>query len=276
MNKRSPGVPVGLPAEELSKRAVEIYRKTRTALQEGGSNTLHLAAGFLLWKRNPKDERHFRAPLVLLPVALERKSVLSGIRMVAHDDEPRFNTTLLEMLRKDHQIRIPGLGGELPADDSGVDVARTWNTVRKVVKDAPGFEVVEDVVLGHFSFAKHLMWKDLVDRTDALREHAVVRHLLDTPRESYATDVAFVEPSRLDGDYEPSDLLTPLPADSSQMAAIATADRGKDFVVIGPPGMGKSQTIANLIAHLLGKQKTVLFVSEKMAALEVVYRRLKD
>ncbi len=267
---------VDLPGEELSRRAVDIYRKAQTALQEGGANTLYLALGFLLWKRDDKDERRFRAPLILLPVTLERKSVRSGIRMLAHDDEPRFNTTLLEMLRKDFEIDIRGLEGELPTDHSGIDVSAIWNTMRKAVKDAPGFEVVEDVVLGHFSFAKYLMWKDLVDRTDALRKNAIVKHLIDTPRDPYPSDIAFVDGTHVDRHFKPSDLLTPLPADSSQMAAIATADRGKDFIIIGPPGTGKSQTISNLIAHMLGKGKTVLFVSEKTAALEVVYRRLKD
>lgn len=195
--------------------------------------------------------------------------------MLAHDDEPRFNTTLLEMLRKDFKIDIRGLGGELPADHSGIDVTGIWNTVRKAVKDAPGFEVTEDVVLGHFSFAKYLMWKDLVDRAEALRKSTIVKHLIDTPRDPYPSEIAFVDGSQVDRKYKPSDLLTPLPADSSQMAAIATADRGKDFIIIGPPGTGKSQTISNLIAHLLGKGKSVLFVSEKTAALEVVYRRLE-
>jgi len=266
---------VDLPEEELSRRVVEIYRKAQTALQEGGANTLYLAIGFLLWKRNDKDERPFRAPLILLPVALERKSVRGGIHMVAYDDEPRFNTTLLEMLRKDFQIDIRGLDGELPTDHSGIHVSSIWNTVRKAVKDVPGFEVVEDVVLGHFSFAKYLMWKDLVDRTDALRKNAIVKHLLDTPRDPYPSDIAFVGGAQIDRHFKPSDLLTPLDADSSQMAAIATADRGKDFILIGPPGTGKSQTISNLITHMLGKGKTVLFVSEKIAALEVVYRRLE-
>lgn len=267
---------VDLPGEELSRRAVDIYRKAQIALQEGGANTLYLALGFLLWKRDDKDERRFRAPLILLPVTLERKSVRSGIRMLAHDDEPRFNTTLLEMLRKDFEIDIRGLDAELPTDQSGINVGGIWNTVRKAVKDAPGFEVVEDVVLGHFSFAKYLMWKDLVDRTDALRKSAIVKHLIDTPRDPYPSDIAFVDGAHVDRHFKPSDLLTPLPADSSQMAAIATAERGKDFIIIGPPGTGKSQTISNLIAHMLGKGKTVLFVSEKTAALEVVYRRLKD
>lgn len=267
---------VDLAPDELASRAVGVYRKAQTALQEGGANTLYLALGFLLWKRDEKDEKRFRAPLILLPVTLERKSVRSGIKILAHDDEPRFNTTLLEMLRKDFLIDIKGLDGDLPEDDSGVDVNGIWNRVRKDVKEAPGFEVVEDVVLGHFSFAKYLMWKDLIDRTDALRENAIVQHLIDTPRDPYPSDISFVGGHQLDRQFKPSDLLAPLPADSSQMAAIATADRGKDFIIIGPPGTGKSQTIGNLIAHMLGKGETVLFVSEKTAALEVVYRRLKD
>lgn len=267
---------VDLPEDELSRRAVEIYRKAQTALQEGGSNTLYLALGFLLWRRDEKDDRRFRAPLILLPVTLERKSVRSGVKLLASDDEPRFNTTLLELLRKDYQLEIKGLDGTLPADHSGIDVAGIWSTIRKAVKEVPGFEVIEDVVLGHFSFAKYLMWKDLVDRTDALRNSAIVKHLLDTPRDPFPSEIAFVHPDDLDRTYRPSDLLVPLPADASQMAAIATADRGKDFVIIGPPGTGKSQTISNLIAHLLGKGKTVLFVSEKTAALEVVYRRLDE
>lgn len=267
---------VNLAQQELDTRAIAIYRQAQTALQEGGANTLYLAIGYLLWKRDEKDDRRFRAPLILLPITLKRESVRSGVRMLAHDDEPRFNTTLLEMLRKDFNIDIKGLDGTLPADESGIDVPLIWNKVRLAVKDAPGFEVVEDVVLGHFSFAKYLMWKDLIDRTDALRGSAVVRHLLDTPREPYVSDTAFVEPRDVDRTFAPSDLLTPLPADASQLAAIATADRGKDFVIIGPPGTGKSQTISNLIAHTLGKGKTVLFVSEKTAALEVVYRRLAE
>lgn len=267
---------VDLSEEELARRAVEIYRKAQTALQEGGANTLYLSLGFLLWKRDEKDDRRFRAPLILLPVTLERKSVRSGIKLLAHDDEPRFNTTLLEMLRKDYEVKIRGLDGQLPEDQSGIDVAGIWKTVRMAVKDVPGFEVIEDVVLGHFSFAKYLMWKDLVDRTDALRKNAIVKHLIDTPRDPYPSDIAFVDRDSVDRNYKPSDLLAPLPADASQMAAIATADRGKDFIIIGPPGTGKSQTISNLIAHLLGSGKTVLFVSEKTAALEVVYRRLQE
>ncbi|NQU46927.1 MAG: DUF3320 domain-containing protein [Chlorobium sp.] len=268
---------VELDEEELSKRAVEIYRKARTSLEEGGANTLYLAMGFLLWKhRDRKDERRFRAPLILLPVTLERRSVRSGFRLSSYDDEPRFNTTLIEMLKKDFDLDIRGLDGPLPTDESGVDVQGIWDKIRREVRDVPGFEVVDDVALGHFSFAKYLMWKDLVDRTDDLRKSPVVKHLIDSPRDLYPSKAPFADPAQLDHEYLPSDLLTPLPADASQMAAIASAERGKDFIIIGPPGTGKSQTISNLIAHMLGKGKSVLFVSEKTAALDVVHRRLQE
>src|SRR5699024_9881144 len=118
---------VDLPKEKLDTRAVEIFRKARTTLQDGGANTLYLAIGFLLWRRNEKDKKRFRAPLILLPVSLNRKSVRSGIRMVAHDDEPRFNLTLLEMLYKDFDLNVPGLDGPLPTDESGIDVCGIWN-----------------------------------------------------------------------------------------------------------------------------------------------------
>jgi len=267
---------VNLPKAELDKRSVEIYRKARTSLQEGGANTLYLALGFLLWKRDEEDTRRFRAPLILMPVSLQRKSVRSGIKMLAHDDEVRFNTTLLEMLRKDFGIELPGLEDGLPQDESGVDVASVWDRVRRAVVDSAGFEVVEDVVLGHFSFSKYLMWKDMVDRTGALRKNAIVRHLVDTPRDPFPSEVEFVERAAIDREFSPADFLAPLPADSAQMAAVASAKQGKNFIVIGPPGTGKSQTISNLIAHFLGSDKTVLFVSEKTAALDVVYRRLDE
>src|SRR3546814_7547370 len=104
---------------------------------------------------------------------------------MAHDDETVFNMTLLEMLRQDFGLRLPQLEGKLPEDESGVDVALIWNIVRKAVIDMKGFEVVEEVVLSTFSFAKYLMWKDLSDRTAELKESPFVAHLIDTPRDPY-------------------------------------------------------------------------------------------
>src|SRR5690606_22145665 len=104
-------------------------------------------------------------PLILLPVKLGRASAASKPYLTNHEDDPTFNLTLLQMLRQDYQIHLPGLEAELPSDDHGVDVRQVWEQVRSRIREVPGLEVVEDVVLSTFSFAKYLMWKDLADRT---------------------------------------------------------------------------------------------------------------
>jgi very-short-patch-repair endonuclease len=267
---------VDIPEDELEARLVDLYRTTRTTLQEGGANTLFLAIGFLSWTREDKANQRYRAPLILVPVTLTRKSVRSGFTLTLHDDEPRFNPTLVEMLRQDFQLRLSIAEGELPRDGSGLDIAAIWTAVSHAIRDIRGWEVSEEVVLAMFSFAKYLMWKDLAERAEQLRQNAVVRHLIDTPRDSFSSGVAFPAPHRLDREFLPEQTFCPLPADSSQLSAVMAAAKGKDFVLIGPPGTGKSQTIANLIAQCLAESKRVLFVSEKIAALDVVYRRLRE
>jgi very-short-patch-repair endonuclease len=261
--------------DKLDAQLTELYRKARLDLAEGGANTLYLAIGVLCWKKTASDTKSYRAPLILIPVQLERKSVRSGVKLKAYDDEPRFNLTLLQMLKQDFRLDIPELAGTLPRDDSGVDVGRILTLVRKAVRDTPGFEVADDVLLGAFSFAKYLMWKDLADRSEALLANPVVRHLIETPRERYVGACEPPAPERLDEEVSPGELFTPLPADSSQLAAVVGSARGCDFVLDGPPGTGKSQTIANMIAHNLALGRRVLFVAEKRAALDVVYRRLE-
>jgi hypothetical protein len=267
---------IGVAQDELEPRLVELYRTARNTLQEGGANTLYVALGFLSWTRDDKAGTKYRAPLILVPVTLHRKSARSGFTLLLHDDEPRFNPTLIEMLRQDFKLDLGVADGELPRDDAGLDVQAVWKAVSHSIKDIKGWEVSEDVVLAMFSFAKYLMWKGLTERTDQLRENPVVKHLIDTPRDSYPSGVAFPNPKRLDADFSPEQTFCPLPADSSQLSAVMAAVRGKDFLLIGPPGTGKSQTISNLIAQCLAEGKRVLFVSEKIAALDVVYRRLRE
>ncbi len=267
---------VDLGAVDLATRLIELYRTARTDLQEGGANTLFLVLGFLRWKRDDKGERRFRAPLILIPVTLDRQSVRSGVRMLLHEDEPRFNTTLLEMLRQDFGVAISGLEESLPSIEGRIDVAEVWNRIRGEIEGIEGFEVIEDVVLGTFSFAKYLMWRDLVERTDQILANKLVRHLTQSPTHQFEDSGEFPDPTRLDEDYSADSLCTVLSADSSQLSAVAACMRQMDFVLIGPPGTGKSQTIANMIAHTLAEGRTVLFVSEKVAALDVVYKRLQE
>jgi hypothetical protein len=262
-------------SKKLTTDLLELYRSAKESVQESGVNILYIALGFLDWTNGKDTQRIYRAPLILIPIEITRKSVNSGFQLQAHEDEPRFNPTLLEMLKQDFALEIPELEGNLPTDEHGLDVKKILNILRVKIKDIVGWEVEESVVVSTFSFAKYLMWNDLCERVDALKESAVVRHLIESPRDMYiGTGVEFPDPRQLDASRHPRDTFIPLLADSSQIAAVYAAEAGKDFVLIGPPGTGKSQTIANMISQLLATGKTVLFVSEKTAALEVVYRRL--
>lgn len=266
-----------LDVKQLEARLIDLYRQVKNDFAEGGANTLFLAVGFLRWKKKPDDERSYRAPLLLVPVKLERRSASSKFTLRFHEDEPRFNATLLQFIERDFDLKLPQFGGELPTDENGVDVQRLLGLVRQAVRDVPGMEVVDETALSTFSFAKFLMWKDLVERTDALRQNRVVRHLIDTPEQTFeGSSEPFRDERELDRHYAPVDIVALLPADSSQTAASLAAAEGRDFVIVGPPGTGKSQTIANMIANCLAVGKTVLFVAEKTAALDVVYRRLRQ
>ena len=272
-------LPSPLEAPQLEARLIDLHRQVRNDFAEGGANTLFLAVGFLRWKKKPSDERSYRAPLLLIPVKLERRSATAAFRLRYHEDDPRFNATLLQFLERDFDLKLPQFGGELPRDDSGIDVPRVLASMRQAVRDVPGMEVVDETALSTFSFAKFLMWKDLVERTEALRQNRVVQHLIDTPEQAFASGgghSVFCDEGELDRKYASADIISLLPSDSSQTAASLAAAEGHDFVVVGPPGTGKSQTIANMIANCLAVGKTVLFVAEKTAALDVVYRRLRE
>ena len=266
-----------LTDKELTSRLTTTYRAVKNDLSEGGTNTLFLAVGFLRWKQKPDDSKVCRAPLLLVPVKLVRKSAISPYYLVLHEDEVRFNATLIQLLKKDFGRDLSYLESQLPTDDSGIDVPLVFEQVRRDVREIPGFEVVEESALGRFSFAKYLMWKDLVDRLESLQKNRVVRHLIHNPDQPFDADGPRIpRPSEIDARYEPKEIFHPLPADSSQLAAVMAASEGKDFVLVGPPGTGKSQTIANIVSQCLAVGKSVLFVAEKTAALDVVYRRLRQ
>ncbi len=261
--------------KKLDSQLYDIYLTVRTNLEEGGANTLYLAIGFLCWTEDDRAERTNLAPILLVPVTLNRVSVRAGFSIVRHDDEAIVSPTLLQMLRENHGIDLKNLDPS-PSSEKGFDVEKIFARFREAVKEIPHWEVKMDVFLGVFSFTKYLMWKDLKDRSEDLKKNKVICHLIEHPQELLSAKNDIRISHDLDERHSPGGLLTPLLADSSQLNAVSRADEGHDFVLEGPPGTGKSQTITNLIAHFLGQGKRVLFVSEKMAALAVVENRLKS
>ncbi|MFH1496208.1 MAG: DUF4011 domain-containing protein [Verrucomicrobiota bacterium] len=265
----------GLDESEHARRLTELFRAARVALDENGTNTLFAAVGFLEWRETEHSDRILRAPLLLVPVELKRKSVLEGFTLRRIDEETRLNVTLMEMLRQNFQKEIPGLD-PLPEDDSGVNVARVFQLFRDAVRDLAGWEVRTDIWLGQFSFTKFLLWKDIADRLDDLTRNRIVNHLVHDAGTQYPNPPDDIKPPQLDDQFHPRDVFCPRSADSSQLAAVMAAAAGHDYVLEGPPGTGKSQTITNIIAHCLSQGKRVLFVAEKRAALDVVHRRLRE
>lgn len=257
---------------ELNDRVIHLYRQSRVAMEENGANTLYLALGMLRWYETGASQKPRYAPLVLLPVELARRTPRSGFVLRARDEEPHVNITLLEMLRQDFGIEIGGLE-TLPKDENGIDLKRIFTTFRQAVMALPRWDVAEAAYVGLFSFSQFVMWNDIRSRADELAKNKVVASLM-AGEMTWTQPDTFPKETSLDEAYHPSELLVPIGADASQLAAIAAAGAGNSFVLHGPPGTGKSQTITNLIANALANGKTVLFVAEKMAALTVVQRRL--
>lgn len=262
-----------LAQTESQKRLKEIYRAGRLALEESGVNSVYVAVGFLEWKKDAAEEVVYRAPVLLIPVRLERKSISSGYRMVRLDEEARLNTTLVEFLRSEFGLALPALDS-LPEDDSGVDVVKVLSSLQDAVCEK-GWNVVQEAALGFFSFGKIALWQDIASHMDVMRRNPLVDHLVKGGQ-IYDDGIDVFPPEEISRRLDPTRLYCPLGADASQLTAVLYSELGKTFVLHGPPGTGKSQTITNIIAHNLALGRGVLFVSEKKAALDVVHKRLRS
>ncbi|MBP5639745.1 MAG: DUF4011 domain-containing protein, partial [Victivallales bacterium] len=261
-----------LSPSETQRRLKELYRLAKLDLEESGVNTLFLALGFLEWKISETDEHVYRSPILLVPVRLERRSISDGIRMARLDDDTVLNATLLELLRCQFGITVHKVD-PLPVDASGVDVPQIMDSFRDAIQGKQGWSVVEEALVGQFSFGKFVMWKDMTSRIEDFKKNKLVAHLIDGGG-VYKDGVEVFPPNEISHIIDCKSLFCPMSADSTQLTAVLYSALGKSFVLHGPPGTGKSQTITNIIAHNMALGRKVLFVSEKKAALDVVHRRL--
>lgn len=267
-------VVTGLTEAEFKKRAVELFRTGQSLLQETGSSPVYLALGFVRWFEGPRSERAHEAPVLLVPVALKRESARDQFTVAWTGDDPMVNVTLLKKFERDFGLVAPGLS-EPVLDEQGMDVAAVLQRVRRAILGKERWEVLDKAVIAPFSFQKFLMWQDLEQNTAALLESPVVRHIFEGDGQAFGWESPPLSPVGLDEARPAAVDFSVMDTDSSQLVAVNAALDGNSFVLQGPPGTGKSQTIANLIAQVLARGETVLFVSEKRAALEVVHARLK-
>lgn len=262
-----------LGPQALEKRLLKLYRDSKTTEEEQGANFLFLALGFLRWYEDKKSDVLREAPLVLLPVQLTRLQRGFTFNVTARPDDVTTNLPLQERLKGDFGIVLPDI------DDSDEWMPGNYfDRVAAVIQHKERWSVDRDgMQLGFFSFAKALMYRDLLEEkwpAGALLGNPLIRGLLDTDREVDNSDLRFGPRDRLDDHLDPRDMIHVVEADASQAKVIEEVRSGRNLVVQGPPGTGKSQTITNIIAAAAHEGKTVLFMAEKMAALKVVYDRL--
>lgn len=263
-----------LPAERLGKNLLNIYRRAERSMEEQGINTLFLALGMLEWTEGRGSDVRSKAPLLMVPVTLSRDTAASPFQLSLGDEEPFINLALVEKLRIDFKIELPAV----PEFTEELDVEEVFREVRKAVSEFADWRLTADVTLGLFSFQKFIMYRDIERNEERLKAHPLIQAICqegETKEETVMGLPSDIAHADLDDEMSPLDTVQVMDADSSQQRAMLAVRRGHDLVIEGPPGTGKSQTIANVIADSLHQGKTVLFVSEKMAALEVVQDRLE-
>ena len=262
-----------LAEKEMRKRLRELYLASRSLVNESGVNSLYLAVGFLHWKEKDGDALH-RAPLALVPAQLVRQTAAPGYRLQRTDEDAVVNFCLVELLRTQFGIPVADIPGS-DFGDGDPDYGAVYASFADAIRDRREWFLTTGVALGIFTFSKVVIWKDLADHFADFRRHPFVAHLAEGTG-LYDDHVSVFPPEEVEKHVHPDRLHCPLSADSSQLAAVIYSAIGKSFVLHGPPGTGKSQTITNLIAHNLALGRRVLFVSEKKAALDVVYKRLSS
>ncbi|MEA5513296.1 DUF4011 domain-containing protein, partial [Nodularia sp. UHCC 0506] len=267
------GLPLHVDDQWLNKIGKILEKEASLSKEETGASNLYVALGLLQYTERGKTIPKL-APLFLYPINLNVNRSNYRVSFSLGDNDPLGNVTLFEKIRQDCGLELNILA-EPPEDESGFDITKAFQEIRKVIANQPGWLVIDAVVITTFSFGKFLMWKDLQDNTEVLLKNPLVQHIAMGGREPLADPVGEIQPHKLDT-VPLSELPMVVDADSSQLSAVYAALKGRSFVLQGPPGTGKSQTITNLIAAFLAQGKSVLFVAEKMTALEVVQRRLNQ
>ncbi|MDP1618657.1 DUF3320 domain-containing protein [Phenylobacterium sp.] len=273
---RDTRLPTQLTVDGLQKRLLSLYYEGQTLEEEQGVNVLFLALGFLEWREARQSDTPRYAPLILLPVDLARDGAKDRFKLEIRPDDLIANVSLQAWLKENFGIALPDLpeGEDWSPSDYCAQVAAA-------IGPRPGWSVrTDEILLGFFSFAKFLLWRDLDPanwpKPEMLTGHPLLSHILLRDDEPLEDTPVIGDDGRIDEAFPLAELIHITDADSSQAIAIQEVMAGKNLVIQGPPGTGKSQTITNIIAGAVQRGRSVLFVAEKMAALDVVHQRLVD
>ena len=255
-------------ALERQRTLKNLRAKSRLALEEQGTNILYLSFGFIEWKDGKgASAQWIKSPLILVPAVLALEALNSPYTLKKHEDDIVVNPTLEYYLKTEYGIEIPQF-------DTDKDTLDDYLKSLEEIADQRGWRILKEVSLGLLSFLKISMYNDLLRNEERIKKNPVIRAMAGDSAE--ANEIPeHLRNFDLDS-ISTQDCYQVMSADSSQQDAILYSKNNINFVMQGPPGTGKSQTITNIIAEALAEGKKVLFVSEKMAALQVVYRRLQE
>ena len=247
--------------------ARKIMKTSNEIMKETGTNVAYIAFGFIHWKDANYADTVYNAPILLIPIQITNKSLTDPYIISVLDDEILINKTFSCKLNNEYGITLPEY-------ETGTTLEEYFESVQNLVSKL-GWEISEECKIGLFSFEKINMYMDLKNNKDKIRNNSIVSEILGGSVDSY--DDSDEDINESDSKHDSIiDLCNVVDADSSQIDAIEMAKSGKSFVLQGPPGTGKSQTITNIIAECLNEGKKVLFVSEKLAALKVVYNKMQQ
>ena len=259
--------------QDLERTLTNLMRTSNQDWLDRAVRTLYVAFGQLVWNEDLDGRQQVRSPLFYLPVVIKRGSAKQPFLLERTDDDPVLNPSLVMKLDESFGIDLNELA-ENVADLTTMD--EPLEQIEELV-DPLGWVVEHAAALKRATFHKESMYRDLVRNVDRITQHPIVRSLAGVPIELDDHAAGSVpEEEALDTAAPPEQAHLVLDADASQRRAVVAALGGVSFVMDGPPGTGKSQTIVNMIAELIAAGRSVLFVSEKAAALEVVAKRLAD
>jgi len=270
------------PFEDAVRRMRTIVRTARSYEEERGVRTLFLACGVATW-RSDRASRPPAAPVLLVPLSIRARGASQQDFDLSLAGDLEVNPTLLHLLKVEFNLEVNDQELYEHAEMDGVidtpeELRLSYNWLSEKCATVPDWAIADRFVLGNFWYAKLPMVKDLESSIEMLASNDVAAALAGDPQARQALTAArrgpvAENPPSFDG-ISPEEEFNVLDSDSSQSLAIARACGGESLVLKGPPGTGKSQTIANLICHAIGEGKRVLFVAEKRAAIEAVTKRL--
>ena len=259
-----------LPVQYLNKVLNKISTTARSTNDDLGYNVLFLALGSIIWYEKDNSNEPMEAPVLLVPVEIKRKGIGQPFTIKYNEDSVILNPALVLKLKRDFQINLE----DIDIDEEELNPIDIFIKVQDKISKNARWKLLNNIYIGLFSFAKFVMYKDLEEHQNIIKRNKFVETIcgLNDNKQISAEDICPL--SELDNIVHPHGTYQILDADSSQQQAIQVVKAGNNLIIEGPPGTGKSQTIANMIAELLAQNKKVLFVSQKIAALEVVKNRL--